>query len=34
MRMDVKGIRRKGRPEWMDIVNVALREKGLSGEDT
>ena len=34
MRIDVEGIRRKGRPEWMDIVNVALREKGLSGEDT
>ena len=28
--------RRKGRPKrrWMDSVNVDLREKGLSGEET
>ena len=35
-RMDVDGRRRKGRPKrrWMDSVNVDLREKGLSGEET
>ena len=29
-------MRRKGRPKqmWMDSVNVDLREKGLSGEET
>ena len=35
-RMDVEGRRRKGRPKWrwMDNINVDLREKGLSGEET
>ena len=36
MRIDVEERRRKGRPKrrWMDSVNVVLREKGLSGEET
>ena len=36
IRMDVEGRRRKGGPKqrWMDSVNVDLREKGLSGEET
>ena len=36
MRIDVEGRRRKGRPKrkWVDSVNVDLREKGLSGEQT
>ena len=35
-RTDVEGRRRKGRPKqrWMDSVNVDMREKGLSGEQT
>ena len=36
MRMDVDREKRKGRLKlrWMDSVNVDLREKGLSGEET
>ena len=36
MRMDVEGRRRKGRSKqrWMGSVDVDLREKGLSGEQT
>ena len=36
MRMYVDGRRRKGRLKrrWTDSVNVNLREKGLSGEET
>ena len=33
---DVEGRKTKGRPKrrWMDSVNVDLREKGLSSEET
>ena len=34
--MDVEGRRRKetSKRRWMDSVNVDLREKGMSGEDS
>ena len=34
MMIDVVGRRRKGRPKWIDGVNVDLKQKGLSEEKT